>query len=154
MCYLMDESLFGLNISNGLNKIFGIKSNNKSRRLGMGYGPILQIIPFIGNYILFILNIWILYCMFEIGIGMRIKFNNKNFKFIKTNERFLKSNEIGRMILNILIDFGIGFIPIVGSFISIIHRSSSRNLSIFWKSMDEKYKEIDNVRVITRHDTI
>lgn len=146
VCYYVDESLFGMNISNFLNKIFGIKNNNKSRRLGFGYGPILQILPVIGNYILLLINIWILFNLIEIGIGFNIEFKNRKFNIIKTNDKFLNPKEIGNMVFNILVDFGIGFIPFVGSFISIVHRSSSRNLSIFWKSMDKKYNKLNDIK--------
>jgi hypothetical protein len=117
----------------------------KSRRLGIGISPILQILPFIGNYILFTMNLWILFCMFEVGFGYNLKFDKHDkFKFkyskIKNSKRFLNFKSMSIMMFNIMIDFGIGFIPFLGMFVSIIHRSSSRNLAIFWKSMEEKYK--------------
>lgn len=168
----MDESFFGLKMSNFVNKIFGAKeiqvveneyvsenlargnnknqltasSNNdapssyKSRRIGFGFGPMIQIMPFIGNYIVLAINVWILYCMIGVGLGYKIHFEGKKLKIKQTSKKkFIKIGDVGKMIFNIIVDFGIGFIPIVGGFISIIHRSSSRNLAIFWKSMERTY---------------
>ena len=153
-CYLMDESLFGLKMSNFVNKLFGSKKAKKvkedsdididipttPRKLGFGFGPLIQIFPFFGNYIVFAINCWLLICMIEIGIGYKIKFEDKRLKLKHyQTKKFLHLKSIGKMIFNIMIDFGIGFIPLVGGFISIIHRSSSRNLAIFWKSMEDSY---------------
>lgn len=163
-CYLMDESIFGLHISNILNKVFGVKETTyierayinenleqeesdvsdrntyKSRRLGIGCSPLLQIIPVIGNYIVLALNLWILYSMINVGMGFRVQCNRGKIKIdCESGRRFINLKDVGKMMFNILVDFGIGFIPIIGMFVGIIHRSSSRNLAIFWKSLEKKY---------------
>lgn len=153
LCYWMDESLFGIKSSTIMNKLFGFKidihasDDNaetrmiKSRRLGFGFGPFLQIVPFIGNYLVLLINTWILYCMFSIGFGIRINLRKGKFSRCENNVKFLKVGEFLRMIFNVVVDFGIGFIPFVGLFVSIIHRSSSRNLAIFWRSMEKEFSD-------------
>lgn len=177
-CYWMDESFFGIKVSNFLNRLFGARTsaeiqreytsqnlsqedgaiangataNNanpedtaaattyKSRRIGFGFGPLLQVLPFIGNYIVFTINMWIFLCMLTVGLGVNVKWNKGKVKLQRLHgQRFLGFKDLGNMIFNILVDFGIGFIPIVGMFVTIIHRCSSRNLTIFWKSLENKY---------------
>jgi hypothetical protein len=190
-CYWMDESFFGMHVSNFMNGMFGARevakieeeytkenmskrtsdstkddvgsavaidpvtgkeppnSSYKSRRVGVGFGPLIQFFPVIGNYIVLTINLWILYCMLEVGLGFRVRFTGKSFKIARTKTgMFLGSKDIGRMIFNIIVDFGIGLIPFVGSFVSIIHRSSSRNLAVFWKSMERYYTpDVSNSKI-------
>lgn len=180
-CYWMDESLLGIKSSALLNKLFGAKDikimNNqpsananvisdtnpitkslRSRRIGFGFAPIIQIIPVIGNYISLLINIWIIYGMFQIGLGYKLNVHiaRRHVKFelnkIRKSRRFLNIKNLTLMIFNILVDFGIGFVPFAGLFVTIIHRSSSRNLAIFWESMDEQYKKRNNNGYINNDD--
>lgn len=166
-CYWMDESLFGINSSRLLNKLFGARevavlekeyvSENidrsnvtprrtdstsfRARRFGFGFGPLIQVLPWVGNYVVLLINTWILCSMVAVGIGYRIQWGFRTFGIVhvENSKRFLGFKDICRMIFNILVDFGIGFVPFVGMFASIIHRSNTRNLVIFWKSLDDVY---------------
>lgn len=112
----------------------------KSRRVGFGFGPLLQIVPFIGNYVVLTINMWIFCCMVTLGLGLDVSWNKGHVKVRRNPEQhFLGLKDMGTMIFNIVVDFGIGFIPFVGMFVMIIHRSSSRNLTVFWKCLDKKY---------------
>lgn len=164
MCYWMDESFMGINASSFMNKIFGVKkvaaieeieqeSNPdvavprfKSRRFGIGFGPMIQLFPFVGNYIVLALNLWVFYCMLTVGLGFAISRteNGKFFKVKRYGETFLDLKDVGVMIFNVIVDYGIGLIPFVSFFVSILHRSSSRNLAVFWQSLDRKYNSKTN----------
>lgn len=114
---------------------------HKSRRIGVGFAPFMQIVPVIGNYVVFAINLWIFYCMLTVGLGYKVGVEGKKLKIRKVHDGFLGLNQVGKMLVNIIVDLGIGFIPFVGAFISIIHRSSSRNLAIFYKALDKQYEK-------------
>lgn len=161
MCYWMDESFMGINVSRFMNYILGAKEialveeaeheanadvatqRFKSRRFGIGFGPLIQLLPFFGNYIVLALNLWVFYCMFTVGLGFTIV-RGESWKFFKVKRYgnvFLGFKDVGNMAFNIIVDYGIGLIPFVSFFVNILHRSNSRNLAIFRKSLNKRYSD-------------
>lgn len=74
-----------------------------------GFDPILGIIPGIGDVLTFGISFYLIW------IGFQIRLPNK---------------KIFEMISNILIDFFIGLLPVIGDFTDVIYRANSRNLKI------------------------
>ena len=85
--------------------------DNKFKVLGIKFGldPILGLIPGGGDLVSLILALYIVW----IGIKMR-----------------LPQDKVTRMIGNVILDFGVGLVPILGDIADITFKSNLRNLEI------------------------
>jgi len=81
-------------------EIFGIK---------FGLDPILDLVPWVGNVVTMLLGFYIVY------VGKNLK---------------LPQVRINKMILNIIIDFVIGLIPVAGAIGTVFFRSNQMNIKI------------------------
>lgn len=81
-------------------KIFGLK---------FGIDPLLGLIPGGGDLIALIISLYILW----VGIKME-----------------LPKDKIWRMIRNILLDFGLGLVPVLGDIADFAYKSNLKNLEI------------------------
>lgn len=79
-----------------------------SQRVGLD--PVIGIIPVVGDVVAALVGAWVISEAARFGIP-RIA--------------------LARMILNLLIDLGIGAIPVVGDLYDVVSRSNSRNLDLF-----------------------
>lgn len=80
-----------------------------------GLDPILGLIPGIGDFVA------ILFSFYIVWIGVRMK---------------LPKRKIFRMIGNVILDFVIGVIPLVGDISDFIYKSNIRNLKILNEGQD------------------
>ncbi len=80
--------------------------------VSFGLDPILGLVPGIGDLIALILSLYI----FSIGIRME-----------------LPQKDLYRMFLNIIFDFAIGSVPVLGDIGDIFFRSNTKNLKILRK---------------------
>jgi hypothetical protein len=76
----------------------------------VGLDPVVGLIPVVGDVIGAIVGSWIILEAARFGIP-RVA--------------------LGRMIVNMLVDLGIGAIPLIGDVFDVVSRSNSANLSIF-----------------------
>ena len=77
-----------------------------------GLDPIIDLIPYIGDAIGVLLSLYILNIAREVGVT-----------------RF----DMMRMVLNIFIDFLLGFIPFLGALFDVVYKANIRNLAILEK---------------------
>lgn len=77
-----------------------------------GLDPLINIIPWLGDVIGLVLSLYMLNIAQEMGVS-----------------RFDKL----RMILNIIIDFIVGFIPFLGVIFDVVYRANTKNLAILEK---------------------
>jgi hypothetical protein len=76
----------------------------------VGFDPVVGLIPVVGDVVGAIVGSWIILEAARFGIP-RVA--------------------LGRMIVNLLVDLGIGAIPLIGDVFDIVSRSNSANLAIF-----------------------
>lgn len=97
---------------------------NRFRIMGMRFGldPILGIIPGIGDILPALLSAYLVW----IGIQMRIP-----------------NEAISKMVMNIVADFVIGIVPIIGDFGDFIFKSSTKNLQILKEYARDDVVDID-----------
>lgn len=74
-----------------------------------GFDPLLGLVPWLGGVITAGLSVYI------VLVGMQMK---------------LPTNRIIRMIVNIIIDFLIGLIPVAGAIATVFYRSNRMNIGI------------------------
>lgn len=74
-----------------------------------GLDPIIGAIPGIGDFISLLLSLYLIW------IGIKMK---------------LPAEKVGKMVQNIIIDFVIGALPLVGDISDIFYRANYRNLQI------------------------
>lgn len=79
-----------------------------------GLDPLIDLIPYVGDVIGVLLSLYILNIAREVGVS-----------------RF----DLFRMVLNIFLDFLVGFIPFLGAFFDVVFKANIRNLAIL-----EKYR--------------
>lgn len=89
-------------------KIFGIR---------LGLDPILGLIPGIGDAIPLVLSLYIVWIGSTLG---------------------LPANKIVQMVVNVVFDFALGLIPIVGDLSDVIFKANVKNLQII-ESHQPKY---------------
>ncbi len=85
-----------------------------------GLDPIIDIIPIFGDIAGVLLSLFILRIAYQIGIS---------------------KSDFAKMILNIIIDFIVGFIPYLGVILDIFYRSNLRNIKILEKYSHGKFVE-------------
>lgn len=92
--------------------------DNKFEFLGIKFGidPILGLIPGGGDLIGLILSLYI------VGIGIKMR---------------IPQDKLLRMIVNIILDFGAGLIPVIGDIADIAFKSNLMNLEILKQHMDK-----------------
>lgn len=92
--------------------------DNKFKFLGMKFGidPILGLIPGGGDLVSLILAFYIVW------IGIKMK---------------LPQNKLARMIGNVIMDFGVGLIPVFGDVVDLAYKANLKNLKIL-KQHSEK----------------
>ncbi len=92
--------------------------DTKFNFLGVKFGidPLLDLIPWLGDVIGLFLSSYLIW----IGIKMR-----------------LPREELMRMVINVVVDFGIGLVPFLGFVGDIFYKANIRNLKIL-KSYDAK----------------
>ena len=96
--------------------------DNKFKVLGIKFGldPILGLIPGGGDLVSLFLALYIVW----IGIKMR-----------------LPQDKIARMIANVVLDFGVGLVPILGDIADITFKSNLRNLEILKQHKESEFME-------------
>lgn len=92
--------------------------DNRFRVFGFRFGldPLIGLVPGFGDVLSLLLSIYILW------IGINLK---------------LPPNRIGQMVLNILIDFALGLIPVIGDISDFVYKANSRNLKIIEQHMQK-----------------
>ena len=76
----------------------------------IGLDPVVGLIPVVGDAIGAVVGIWVIAEAARFGIPRTV---------------------LGRMVVNLLLDLGIGAIPILGDVYDVAMRSNSRNLALF-----------------------
>lgn len=85
-----------------------------------GLDPIINIVPYVGDIIGALLSLYLL------KMAQEMKVSTADFM---------------RMILNIVIDFIVGFIPIIGVIFDVAYKANLRNLKILEKYTHGKFIE-------------
>jgi len=95
-------------------RVFAKLLDNQFSFLGIKFGidPILDLVPGLGDVAGMILSSYLVWIAWEIG---------------------LPTSQIGRMIKNILVDFVVGIIPVVGPVADVFYRANLMNLEILEK---------------------
>lgn len=97
--------------------------------MGVGFGldAILGLIPWAGDIVTMILSLYMIW------IGVRVK---------------LPKDKIFQMILNVVFDAAIGFVPVVGDLADVLYQANIRNLRILEKHIGDDEPEIIEGEVI------
>lgn len=85
-----------------------------------GLDPILNIIPFFGDIAGVFLSLFIIKIAIEIGVSKL---------------------DLSKMIVNIAIDFAVGFIPYLGVIFDVVYKANLRNIKILEKYSHGKFVE-------------
>lgn len=85
-----------------------------------GIDPILNMIPVIGDVLGVILGLFIVYTAVKMNLPQR---------------------KISQMVRNIVIDFFIGIVPVVGSIADVFYRSNLKNMQIIHDHFGKKSEE-------------
>lgn len=92
--------------------------DNKFNILGVRFGidPLLGLIPGGGDLVSLLLSLYVVW------IGVKMK---------------LPSDKLARMTWNVVLDFGVGLIPILGDIVDLAYKANLRNLEILKHSGEE-----------------
>jgi hypothetical protein len=85
-----------------------------------GLDPIIDAIPYIGDIVGALLSFFILKIAYDIGVSKA---------------------DMAKMVVNIIIDFIVGFIPLLGVIFDVIYKANIRNLKILEKYSHGKFVE-------------
>lgn len=83
----------------------------------IGLDPVLGLIPGGGDLVCFLLGIYILWVGYDVGVSQK---------------------QLRKMALNLLLDYLIGLIPIIGDAIDIMYRPNSDNIKIIEEHYHQK----------------
>jgi len=97
--------------------------DNRFEILGFKFGvdPLIGLVPGLGDIASLLISFYIVY------IGIKIN---------------LPGDKLAKMILNIVADFLLGLLPVVGDFGDFIFKANTRNLKILRTHKPEQIKEI------------
>ncbi len=85
-----------------------------------GVDPIIDLIPWIGDVIGVLLSLFILKTAYDIGVS---------------------KTDMGKMIINIIIDFLVGAVPLIGALFDLVWKANIRNVAILEKYSHGKFVE-------------
>ncbi|KKS31737.1 hypothetical protein A2380_03955 [candidate division WWE3 bacterium RIFOXYB1_FULL_43_24] len=96
--------------------------DNKFKFLGIKFGldPVLGLIPGGGDLVSLVLSLYIVW----VGIKMR-----------------LPQDKLAKMIGNVILDFGVGLVPILGDIADVTFKSNIRNLEILKQHEESEVME-------------
>lgn len=89
-----------------LDEVVGIPGTS----IRVGLDPVIGLVPVVGDAVAALVGIWVIGEAARFGIPRLV---------------------LGRMIVNLVLDLGIGAIPLIGDLYDVAMRSNSRNLALF-----------------------
>lgn len=89
-----------------LDEIVGIPGTS----IRVGLDPVIGLVPVVGDAVAALVGIWVIGEAARFGVPRLV---------------------LGRMIVNLVLDLGIGAIPLIGDLYDVTMRSNSRNLALF-----------------------
>lgn len=122
--------------------------------LPFGLGGFVRLIPFLGNYLVLMLNLIVFYKIYNFTT-LHDNFNTLKTKFGNFKIPSYKLLRLlSPMLLNIGIDFSLGLLPIVGYFLTIGVKCNTRNLNMLfnWLNNSEtKFSLKDSLDIKVTH---
>mgnify|MGYP001267625660 CR=1 FL=1 len=103
-------------------KLFATLLDSQFNIAGVRFGldPIINLIPWVGDFIGAALSIFILHTAYKVGVSR---------------------SDMLKMVVNIIIDFIVGIIPIAGVIFDVVYKANVRNVKILEKYSHGKFVE-------------